>query len=930
MTSAPVGQILQHLRKLTRPNGGELNDEPLLERFVADRDEAAFTLLVQRHGSMVLGVCRSVLRQQQDAEDVFQAAFLTLARKAGSIRSRSSLGPWLCSVAYHLAVKARACATRRHALVPRIPALPAADPLEQMTVKELRSILHEEIQQLPEKYRAPLILCHLEGKSHDEAAHLLGWPRRRVKGRLQRGRERLRYRLIRRGLSLPAGLLTTALAVRSVSAALRPPLLAATVRAVLASPGVKLPNSVASLVGGGRKVVAVLALAAGLLAAGASVLAQRQAPGQPPRQAEPPKGEASKPAPESALVEQGERVTLSSRVLGLDGKPFAGAEVSVWWYSHYAGAEGWRNPAMHSVQPRFGATSGADGRFRFSVTPREITNCNANHFSHPWRHGTLVAAAKGYGPAWVYVEDLKKGTEILRLVKDDVPIKGRVLDLQGRPVVGASVRVVRLKRSLQDYHWLDQQSWAGLSRGVTTDRTGRFTLTGVGRDRIAVVHVSGRAIETRVVEVSTRSAADAKVDLILGPTKVIEGTVRARDTGKPLAGVWLYGNEVNYCRSIWLRPIRARTDRQGRYRLVGLPKVGSYEVSVYPADGGSYLSAVRQVADSEGLKPLTADFSLRRGVPVRCRLLDKETGQLVRGQVMYEVAHDNPLRREADFPRRLILSREFNRYRGTDQDGFARFTAYPGAGVVFAVAGYGNPPYLLGRLRPEDETRGRFPLSKGDPANGFLELMNGYQRLDPDVSKDKLLTFDILLTRGRELKGTLLGPEGKPLPGATAFGVSFDASASRPDKLRRSTPLAVEKLKTDSFTARGVYPGEPRTLSFEHAQRKLIGRLIIQGTEKGPLVVRLQPWGALAGRLLSADGKPLAGVRVSLSYPSLPRPGMPGPPKQVLTDTGGRFRIEGLLPGLKHELTLGSSGTLKDLSAAAGQTRELGDVRPAR
>src|SRR5258707_229456 len=107
MTSVHLGQVLQHLRNLAGRAEKAPRDEQLLARFVADRDEAAFTALVQRHGPMVLGVCRSVLRHEHDAEDAFQAAFLILARKASSIRRRASLGSWLYGVAYHLAVKAR-------------------------------------------------------------------------------------------------------------------------------------------------------------------------------------------------------------------------------------------------------------------------------------------------------------------------------------------------------------------------------------------------------------------------------------------------------------------------------------------------------------------------------------------------------------------------------------------------------------------------------------------------------------------------------------------------------------------------------------------------------------------------------------------------------------------------------------------------------
>jgi hypothetical protein len=654
-------------------------------------------------------------------------------------------------------------------------------------------------------------------------------------------------------------------------------------------------------------------------------------------------GRAEKPVPESALVEQGDRITVSSRVLDPDGKPFAGAEITVWWYSNDSGWIMWQHPSMHDRKPRFGAISGTEGRFRFSFTPAEITHTVNNSRAKPWHYATIVAAAKGYGPAWVDVSDLARGTVTLRLVKDDVPIKGRVLDLQGRPVVGAAVQVVRLKGIPEAYPAMNQGNWAGLSQGVTTGKDGRFTLTGIGRDRVAVLQVSGPSIETRVVDVPTKSskvdgkpfAGEAKLELIVGPTKVIEGTVRARDTGKPLPRAWVYGNEHAYCNSVGVRAVRTRTDAQGRYRLVGLPKAASYELSVYPDEGQPYLRRLATVPDSEGLKPLTKDLHLSRGVPVRFRLIDKETGKPVPGSIQYEVAQENPLRIEADLAPDTIPSWEFMRNRSTNHDGFIEFVAIPGTGVIFARSGRGNPPFLQARLDPADEARGHYPLSKGDPSNGFLSLSHGYRRIEPDVKKDRLLTFDIFFTHGRELRGRLLGPDGKPVEGASAYGTTFDAACLRPDQLHQ-TPLGQEVLKTEAFTARGLYPGEPCTLSFLHRQSKLIGHAVVKGTEERPLVVRLRPWGALTGRLIGSDGKPLAGVRVSLNYPPLPRPGILPPQKEVMTDANGRFRIEGLLPDLKHTLTLRGdkkdvileTGTaLQNLAAGAGEVKEVGDLK---
>src|SRR5262249_36689279 len=140
-------------------------------------------------------------RHEQDAEDAFQAAFLVLARKAGSIRRQASVGPWLHEVAYHLALKARAAARPRQTSGHEVPELLAAEPNFGVTVRDLRQVIHEELRALPEKYRAPLVLYYLEGRSQEEVACHLGWSKWRLKGRLERGRAHLRRRLARRGLT---------------------------------------------------------------------------------------------------------------------------------------------------------------------------------------------------------------------------------------------------------------------------------------------------------------------------------------------------------------------------------------------------------------------------------------------------------------------------------------------------------------------------------------------------------------------------------------------------------------------------------------------------------------------------------------------------------------------------------------------------------
>jgi RNA polymerase sigma factor (sigma-70 family) len=322
-----------------------VSDASLLERFVCRHDEAAFELLVRRHERMVLGVCRRVLGHVQDAEDAFQATFLTLACKAGSIRKRETLPSWLYKVAFRIALRARARKSMRARHEP-----PSGADLSNLVSPEtafpkdglaLRDVLDEAIDRLPAKYRAPVILCYLEGKTNEQAALQLGCPTGTLVTHLARARQRLRKDLVRRGLDFSAAALPTALASSSASPAVPVALIDSTLQAafILATQRAEVASlvsaNVALLTKGALramfmtklKIIAAVLLSLGVITAGSSVWTYRAwmvqgaeiAPERPVQGVEPPAqgklADPAKPKRDRAVVQRDKQRPVAQEVV---------------------------------------------------------------------------------------------------------------------------------------------------------------------------------------------------------------------------------------------------------------------------------------------------------------------------------------------------------------------------------------------------------------------------------------------------------------------------------------------------------------------------------------------------------------------------------------------------------------------------------------
>jgi RNA polymerase sigma factor (sigma-70 family) len=313
MPASQITGVIQHLRRsaLLRDGAG-MTDGQLLERFVTERDDAAFAALVRRHGATVWGVCRRVLSSHHDAEEAFQATFLVLVRRAASVVPREMVANWLHGVAHKTALKARETAARRKTRERQVAEMPEPVVNDHALWRDLQPALDQELTRLPDKYRVAIVLCDMEGKTRKEAARQLGLPEGTLSGWLTRGRTMLAKRLARQGMHLSGGALATILAQQTASATAPPALLLSTIKAAglvsagqAATTGVVSP-AVAELMKGvlrtmllSKTKIATTVLVGLTLVLGVAALdslaVEQPGADKPARQPSPTAGQAGKP-----------------------------------------------------------------------------------------------------------------------------------------------------------------------------------------------------------------------------------------------------------------------------------------------------------------------------------------------------------------------------------------------------------------------------------------------------------------------------------------------------------------------------------------------------------------------------------------------------------------------------------------------------------
>jgi RNA polymerase sigma factor (sigma-70 family) len=534
MSHGQLKTAVRHLRRVAGPAvSGDVSDARLLERYASCRDEGAFAALVRRYGRLVRSVCWRVLRHEQDADDAFQATFLVFATKAASIRDSTSVSSWLYGVAFRTAMNAKRARTRRAKEEESVERRAEAGPVSEAALREVQFILDDEVSRLPEKYRAPFVLCCLEGKGRAEAAALLGWKEGTVSGRLARARVELQRRLIRRGVALSAALCATAIAPQADAAV--PSLLAdRTVRAALAyvggeagmvtSPVIALVHGVTDTMFASKcKVVTVLLVLMGLLAGGAGLLVAtggpngRAAPALAPAGGVGGTGEAKQGEPHRQPAPAGEQ--LSGTVFNaITGKPFPGAAVVVLRYTP-------------SYQRETKHTSAPDGRFVFDVTPEEAAREDLRLTVRVEAAGFVGMPSRSADDSLVTLRD-EKAVGIppyfdrieLHPTED---IWGRVETPEGKPAAGVQVVACAQPEAAK---YLQR-----VRRSITTDEQGRFRLQ---------VATPGPAFLYLLPEHYAASYQDLKTKrgdlgtLGLQPGTVVKGKLRGLKK-EPLADRWV-------------------------------------------------------------------------------------------------------------------------------------------------------------------------------------------------------------------------------------------------------------------------------------------------------------------------------------------------------------------------------------------------------
>jgi RNA polymerase sigma factor (sigma-70 family) len=933
MASGQLGPVLEHIRQLLTSRSVEgLSDGQLLHHFIAHRDETAFAALLQRHGPMVLGVCRRVLRQAHDVDDAFQATFLVLIRKASSISRHEMLGSWLYGVAYRVAVRSKTNAAKRRAREQQV--VPSSAQAAEATVpagalhREECQVLDEELQHLPEKYRAPLVLHYLEGKTKEETARRLGWKEGTVAGRLVRARRMLEGRLARRGVGGSLAMLLAASAAQALPAPLAHVTQQAAVRwaaggpvaAELARSGAyALATQALTRLAPTRLVAAAAVLATGLLAAGIGLRPGASGTDKPVADKSPrapldtaPAVGPTPPVPPPRVLrsdpQSSWRLSARGRVVDERNRPIK--DVMVYLREWGVRREAATGARVRDVLVR--AQTDAVGRFVLPDIGAPRLGDLLTMRQHPW---DLVVVAPGRGLAWQQLTPHAQRQTLEIKLQPEVRLEGRVVDKSGRPVAGAMVCACGVA-PLDKYLEAPASQWAGAARAgngsinlyhsqiaptARSDAKGHFVLAGLPAQMRCTLHItSANHVDQVMYAATTRESVPNVLDTGYRPQPVQHGTVRvtleaghlvrgrvlAADTNKPLPAA-----EVKLLNPVRMAVFKAAADSEGRYSFAHIP-AGSYTLS-FKAGTQAYLPVQGMVQVPRTGKPEFV-YRLPRGTLISGRIVDAETGQGIAGAYVSCLAN-------AEVVDGLQIQSPTTQ---TDRQGCFQMAVPPGQRNLLALAENLGCGYLERTTQMVDIKRGR-----------------------PQTD------LKLALRPSPVLAGQVLDPAGAPVAGARVAverlgdpGVAWQAVVTDLQGRFRLTRLAV---------------AGPYMCVATHRGRKLGGRTPVcptaDGKPPGPVAIRLGPLGAVAGRLLTPNGRPVAGAAITIRVNPKTTFGFRVPAvvpeaEGLLTDARGQFRFDELVPATERAyfIEAAAPGCVRlqvlPFQARPGQTHQLGDL----
>jgi RNA polymerase sigma factor (sigma-70 family) len=810
--------LLVQLRSAAGPSVKRASDADLLTRFVGNRDVAAFELLFWRHGPMVWGVCRRLLGDSPEAEDVYQAVFVVLARKAAGIGRPEGLAGWLHRVAHRTALNARIAQRRRSAHerpIRDLPEIAAHDNPQRLAVnRELQDLLDEELLKLPEKFRHPVLLCDLEQRSHEEAAAVLHCPLGTLNSRLARGRQRLKQRLLRRGVGLTALAATAAppaLSAAALDAALKEP--SAVVRALAdgAIQGLRLSAMKKVAVG----VLLCGALLAGV-ACGAAFAAKKGTTPAAALTAEAGGDGAAGARPASADVEQD--AVVIGKVVDEAGKPIAGATVHA--------------PGLEKSRP---TTSAADGAFRLPLGSPAGDRLHAALVVEDGagRLGYLFLSQKKTEP----VEVVLKPAHALRVV---------VTDGAGKSVPGAEVCFLGDMAPLSSGRTDAEGRWVGR---VPMDVKGWSVLARKGKVGFdyAVSHHS-RSVDPQP------KPLPRQLRLSLDGARTLRVQTVDRE-GKPLAGVKV---------GPWYLE---KTDHNGDINLSGMTagwpvtgKDGSVVLDWLP---DRFVRGIPILTDSEDYYSPDNATSLEQEKPTKELTISLLPMERLSGRVTHPDGRAAPgigVKVEGQG----AGSNRFHRSIRTDRDGRYAMRVHSEQAYIVAVTDdRWSAPFRGGIV-----VRAGKPVAGVDFVLGRATRLHGRVTVGKDRRPPEETTLWVTIDQGQ------IPPELRKKGDRNYHGVSMSFLTETDQDGRYKFHLGPGSYKLYGPARKETVPV---TIPKASSPAEIVRDFHLSRPVTGPLV----------GRVVDADGRPLAGALVEGQYAAFTIRWF----RQVKTDAQGRFKV---------------------------------------